>query len=127
MKTLFIVVRPGKCPRIGYPIGDDLTASVREWVAANKDSQVLIVTCSHDGFPTPGTGWVQESSEYLAMADALDEIKDMPPLTAEEWKELEAHGEHERAELFNRTMNESEHPEDYDGPCMCNECLSYGV
>lgn len=48
------------------------------------------------------------------------------PLTESEWKELEREGEHKRTDLFDRTLRESEHPEWYDGPCLCHECMSYG-
>lgn len=71
MKAMFIAVRPGKYPMIGYPAGD-VEKSLREWVAANEESQVLVVTCSHDGFPVPGTAWVQTAEEFL---DAGDEIQ----------------------------------------------------
>ncbi len=29
-------------------------------------------------------------------------------------------------ELLDRTIEEEEHPEDYDGPCFCELCRSYG-
>lgn len=29
--------------------------------------------------------------------------------------------------MFNITRGIDEHPEDYEGPCYCDLCLSYGV
>lgn len=69
MNTLFIVHRPGKCPRVGYPVGD-VTESLKQWVASNPDAEIIVLECSHDGFPTPGTGWVTSATEFLAIAEA---------------------------------------------------------
>lgn len=55
-------------------------------------------------------------------------------MTNEEWEELKSIAQktkglflNERGgKLLRMTMNEEEHPEDYDGPCMCKLCCSYG-
>jgi len=59
-------------------------------------------------------------------------------MTIGEWKELEGlttaerHGTLTKAdtkrinELLDMTTNEVEHPDLYDGPCYCRECMSYG-
>jgi len=53
-------------------------------------------------------------------------IPALPPMTDAEWHELEAQGEHARPDLLDRTVQEDEHPEWYEGPCLCSGCLSYG-
>ncbi|MCJ7747843.1 MAG: hypothetical protein MUP27_08870 [Desulfobacterales bacterium] len=56
-------------------------------------------------------------------------------MTKEEWEELRRLGmighkiraEIDReTELIKKTEEEDEHPEEYDGPCMCRLCCSYG-
>lgn len=50
-------------------------------------------------------------------------------MTKKEWTELEDGSEisaQREAELLKRTELVDEHPEDYDGPCFCRLCLSYG-
>lgn len=49
-----------------------------------------------------------------------------PPLTEAEWQLLQEEGEHAHPDLFDKTMQADDHPEDYDGPCLCRECMSYG-
>ena len=51
----------------------------------------------------------------------------------EEWEELRQIGLKTKgvlkgrgATLLEMTMEEDEHPEDYDGPRMCRLCCSYG-
>jgi hypothetical protein len=44
----------------------------------------------------------------------------------EDWLELAEKGEQERPDLLERTIYEDDHAEDYDGPCLCRECRSYG-
>ena len=56
-------------------------------------------------------------------------------MTEDEWKELEnlpvcnwitLEQEDRYHELLEMTEHEDEHPEWYDGPCICLLCLSYG-
>lgn len=49
-------------------------------------------------------------------------------MKAEDWNKLKLLPENteEFAVLLEETMKEEEHPEDYDGPCMCKLCQSYG-
>jgi len=54
-------------------------------------------------------------------------------MTEEEWEELRQLGmTHGRGlskrgrELLDKTAKEDEHPENYDGPCECYLCRSYG-
>lgn len=49
-------------------------------------------------------------------------------MTQEEWGELESLRENcdRYHELMKKTEAEEEHPEDYDGPCWCQLCQSYG-
>lgn len=56
-------------------------------------------------------------------------------MTKEEWEELKRLGMIRRRsrsetdreiELIKKTEEEDEHPEEYDGPCMCRLCSSYG-
>ena len=49
-----------------------------------------------------------------------------PPLTDAEWDLLKAEGEHAHPALLERTIQEEDHPDDYDGPCLCQTCMSYG-
>lgn len=49
-------------------------------------------------------------------------------MTMEEWNELERldrEGKRDKRYdlLLWKTRKSSEHPEDYDGPCFCDECL----
>ena len=39
---------------------------------------------------------------------------------------ISAIGRDNMAMLLNDTTTESEHPEGYEGPCLCRECCSYG-
>lgn len=57
---------------------------------------------------------------------------DYPPMTAADWERLKELSQtpdgadsHEWSVLFYRTENEDEHPDGYDGPCMCQTCVSY--
>ena len=49
-------------------------------------------------------------------------------MTKAEWAELEddstTTGRYES--LLELTIKEDEHPEDYEGPCFCRLCQSYG-
>ena len=45
-------------------------------------------------------------------------------MTEQEWKQLEEDGE-ENGHLLEMTMQETEHPEWYNGPCFCWLCSSY--
>jgi hypothetical protein len=59
-------------------------------------------------------------------------------MTKMEWEDLEHLGElHAEKKiskigmdnyttLLERTMEVDEHPEDYEGPCLCKLCCSYG-
>lgn len=53
-------------------------------------------------------------------------------MNEKEWQELEELSrvdkmEGERfKELLNKTEDEEEHPEIYDGACLCRLCCSYG-
>lgn len=52
-------------------------------------------------------------------------------MTEKEWKELNDLGDGEVnpdrfEELIEKTTDEEEHPEGYDGACMCILCQSYG-
>jgi len=48
-------------------------------------------------------------------------------MTQEQWNELcILDGGEEAAKLLELTEYEDEHPEDYNGPCMCKLCQSYG-
>ena len=58
-------------------------------------------------------------------------------MTSEEWKELDELGMMKRKQMFpkqkkrmgellKKTEKVFEHPEDYDGPCSCQLCMSYG-
>jgi len=56
-------------------------------------------------------------------------------MTKEEWEELKRLGmircksrsEIDReTELIKKNKEEDEHPEEYEGPCMCRLCCSYG-
>lgn len=59
------------------------------------------------------------------------------PITLEEWRELRELGKIEMQDqsdfqryrydvLIKKTMPIDEHPEWYNGPCLCLLCLSYG-
>lgn len=49
-------------------------------------------------------------------------------MSPEEWKELATVEELTPRwnELLDKTEKVDEHPEDYDGPCVCKLCCSYG-
>lgn len=58
-------------------------------------------------------------------------------MTAEEWNRLEELSFVDEQQLFpaqrelyrtllEKTQQEDEHPEDYEGHCFCQLCLSYG-
>ena len=52
-------------------------------------------------------------------------------MTTNEWNELKGLGSGEQNkerfdELIAMTEKENEHPEEYDGACLCKECRSYG-
>lgn len=58
----------------------------------------------------------------------MDSPRSLDPL---DWSErCEGDGHYLCAQCCHRAVypyeGESEHPEDYDGPCYCNLCLSYG-
>ncbi len=48
-------------------------------------------------------------------------------MSAEEWAELlnEPHGSERQKDLLGKTEKETEHPEEYNGPCFCALCRSY--
>jgi len=58
-------------------------------------------------------------------------------MTEQEWKDLGSISMIPRRQLFpwqkklyrellKKTEAEDEHPEDYEGPCFCQLCMSYG-
>lgn len=49
----------------------------------------------------------------------LDHLFGMLPKD-QTWKE-----HHEQNELFTKTRQAEEHPEDWDSPCLCQLCISY--
>lgn len=44
----------------------------------------------------------------------------------EEWRLLAEEGEKAHPDLLTKTEFVEEHPEEYDGPCLCHLCMSYG-
>lgn len=48
-------------------------------------------------------------------------------MTHREWKDLETmkKGDFDYEHLLEKTSSEEEHPEWYNGPCMCELCRSY--
>lgn len=51
----------------------------------------------------------------------------MRKMTDKDWRELDLVGDRSilGRELLSRTEMEDEHPEDYNGPCLCKLCMSY--
>lgn len=49
----------------------------------------------------------------------------LQPLTKDEWLILEVEGEQKRPDLLERTRLHEEHPDEFDGPCECQLCMSY--
>lgn len=50
------------------------------------------------------------------------------PMTMLEWKELEGIGMEptpRTRELLRKTRREDSHPDNYNGPCECQTCMSY--
>lgn len=62
--TCFIILEPGKIPRMGYP-GKDVVASLKQWIEHHPNADILVLTTPDGKFPTPGTGWVESAQEYL--------------------------------------------------------------
>ena len=93
------------------------------WSRHFPGSEMFSTSCGHDfrvddGMPS------EDGMKFCTFCG--EPLIERSPLTDEEWQELAEKGEQERADLFERTLQEDEHPEDYDGPCMCRECRSYG-
>ena len=64
-----------------------------------------------------------DNNSRLDCIDAnLDSCEEKIKVQAEQIKELEA----ENKQLLELSENLNEHPEGYNGPCLCQLCKSYG-
>ena len=67
-----------------------------------------------------------------AAQDNTTKVEEGHTMTLSEWKTLDFIGvpktnreKQQYEELIEKTKAEDEHPEFYDGPCMCKMCQSY--